>query len=71
MSHNLSILLDKITKLEKRFITHNLEKIINNTVRNFFPQLIQQDIEILQGLTVFIVDLISNKLSFDKEKNDY
>ena len=71
MSHNLNILLNKITNLENIFVTPNLKKIINNTVRNFFPQLNQQDIEILQGLTVYIVDLISNKLSFEKENNDY
>ena len=71
MSYNLIILLNRITNLENRFVTPNLKKIINNTVRNFFPQLNLQDIEILQGLTVFMVDLISTKLSFEKSDNYY
>ena len=71
MSHDINILLNNIRNSQKIFITNNFTNEIKKVVRNFFPKLNQQDIEIIQDLTVFVVELISNKLSFDKNNKDY
>jgi len=71
MSHDINILLNNIRNSQKIFITDNFTIEIKKVVRNFFPKLNQQDCEIIQDLTIFIVELISNKLSFDKDIKDY
>ena len=71
MSHDINILLNNIRNSQKIFITDNFTIEIKKVVKNFFPKLNQQDCEIIQELTIFIVELISNKLSFDKDIKVY
>jgi hypothetical protein len=71
MSHDINLLLNNIRNLERKFITDNFASKVKEVVRNFFPKLNYQDSEIIQDLSVFIIDLISKKLSFDKNNKDY
>ena len=65
-------LINNIKNREYKFI-NNQEFIIfiNNTIKTFFPSLIEADINILQVLTTFMIDHISFKYSFDNQNNIY
>lgn len=70
MEHIL-LLYSKISEFENKFVDNNFKSIISQTVRNFFPKLNNDDINILDKLTIFIVDLISYKYGFKKDKKYY
>jgi len=65
-------LINNIKNREYKFI-NNQEFIIfiNNTIKTFFPSLIEADINILQVLTTFMIDHISFKYSFDNQNDIY
>ena len=68
----IDLLLDNITdSIKDRFVTYEFKKIIEDTVKNFFPQLNDQDLNLIKVLTIFMVDLISFKYSFDPNNKDY
>ena len=65
------LITHKINKTIARFVDVSFEKEIHYVVKDFFPKLNNEDIQILQALTTFIVDLISFKYHFDKTNQDY
>ena len=72
---NISTLNDIITqiinKIRFRFVDELFKDEIYSVVRDFFPKLNNEDINVLQVLTTFIVDLISFKNHFNKTIPDY
>lgn len=64
-------LLTHIGNLKLNFVNNVLKLTIGNVINNFFPNLNQQDIIIINILTIFIIDLISNKYGFTQEKEYY
>ena len=64
-------LLTHIGNLKLNFINSSLRLTINNVINNFFPNLNQQDNILINILTIFIIDLISNKYGFTQEKEYY
>jgi len=65
------LITHKINKIVLKFVNISLKEKIHSVVRDFFPKLNNEDINILQTLTTFIVDLISFKYHFDKTNQDY
>ncbi len=68
----MEILLNTInSSITDKFVTPEFKKNIKDVVRNFFPKLNDDDTNVIQVLTVFVVDLISFKYNFDKNNQDY
>lgn len=69
--NSFNLLLNNIKKQPYIFINSDFEKNIDNVVINFFPKLNKNDINILQILTKFIIDVISYKYDFNKLEDKY
>ena len=69
MSHTLNSLLKQVEKVKLKFISEKFKNEINEVVNNFFPNLNKVDLEVLQLLTVFTVDIISFNYNFEKSNN--
>jgi len=61
----LELLLNNIKSIKYKFINEFLKKEIYYVVRTFFSKLNDKDLEVLQILTTYVVDLISFKYHFD------
>ena len=61
MAQSFTNLLDKIKELEYKFVNQELINHIGKCISELFPQLNKMDINVLNILTVFVVDLISFK----------
>ena len=68
MSHDINILLNNIRNLQKEFITDNFTTEIKKVVRNFFPKLNYQDIEIIQD---FVISSKTKKITVELSKNNW
>ena len=70
-SDNFKSLLENIQKRPNVFIDDEFKKIIKQNINNLFPKLNDTDIVVLNILTIYIVDIISMKYSFEKTKEYY
>lgn len=61
---NLKSVIKDIKSRPLRFINDYFKSLINKVVRDFFPNLNSEDLDILQTLTFYTVELISNKYGF-------
>ena len=68
---DILLLYNTLSNFENKFVDNDFKSTISQTVRDFFPKLNDDDIKILDRLTIFIVDLISYKYGFKKEKKYY
>ena len=65
-------LINNIKNREYKFInSQDFVIFIKNTIKTFFPSLIEADINILEILTIFMIDHISFKYSFDNQNEMY
>lgn len=67
----LKDLINEINKRDKKFIKSDL--FINKikvTLRDFFPSLNKDDLDVIEVLTIFTIDFISFKYGFDSEKEE-
>jgi hypothetical protein len=62
-------LLSLINRRILFFVDEKFKIIIIKTIADFFPLLNNYDINVLNILVVFIIDLISFKYGFEKRKN--
>ncbi len=70
MSSNFNLLLDNIKSVLNQYVDGEFENTIVSVVRSFFPNLNQKDINILNILTIYIIELVSNKYDFNKTDFD-
>ncbi len=68
--NKIDTLLINVKKMQKQFVNEELILIIKKTVINMFPNLNSIDIDILNILTIFLIDLISYKYHF-KNSDEY
>ena len=65
---NFQNILNGINAMGTLFVdNNNFRGIINNTLRGFFPKLIDQDINILLVFTIFLVDIIYIKYNINDD----
>jgi hypothetical protein len=67
---NLNRFINKIIDIDYKFIDEELKKNINKCIITFLPNLNNIDRNIINILTLYIIDLISYKYNF-KKNNDY
>lgn len=72
---SLKEILNEINKVKNSklfaFVDENLMEDINKVVKNHFPKLNKNDVDILTDLTISNIDLISFYFNFKKEKEYY
>ena len=71
MSNNFNLLLQQVEKTKLKFVKDDFKIKINEVVSDFFPNLIKEDLKVLQVLTTFIVDIISFNNDFKDLDDTY